>query len=66
MCEFEKEFTEDTIFIFFTKAVIYFKTTKVFVEAGDVVVFEESREVSIEALDDPAYLICLFMIYKSY
>ncbi len=66
MCVFEKEFTEDTMFIFFTKAVVHFKSTKVLVDAGDAVVFEEKHEVSIEALDCPVYLICLFIIYKSY
>lgn len=66
MCEFKNEFTEDTMFIFFTDAIVHFKTKSVSVEAGDVVVFEESRVVSIEALESSVYLICLFMIYKSY
>lgn len=66
MCKLDKEFTEDTMFIFFSKAILHFKSTPVFVEAGDVVVFDESRAVSIEALDNPVYFICMFMIYKSY
>ena len=65
MCEFNGEFTEDTIFIFFTKAIIHFKLSTVVVEAGDAIIFDESREVALEASDVPAYLICIFVIYKT-
>jgi hypothetical protein len=64
MSDFSKEHSEDTMFIFMNDAAVHFKNTSVFIAAGDALVFDEKKEVALEALDGPVYLICLFILYK--
>jgi hypothetical protein len=64
MCKFDKTKPQKTMLVFLTDATAHFKRSSVNLAAGDALIFNSSKEVGLEALKTPIYMICAYVLHK--